>query len=83
MSKSYENKMSRIEITDPPDLIVTKIKKAVTDSTSHVSYDPVNRLGVSNLIDIHSILIEKPANEICDDYKNLDTGKYVLFQLHD
>lgn len=36
------------------DVIVEKCKKAVTDFTSEVTFDLDNRLGVSNLISIHS-----------------------------
>ncbi|XP_065201767.1 tryptophan--tRNA ligase, mitochondrial [Planococcus citri] len=78
MSKSHINEKSRIEITDPPDLIVEKMKKAVTDSTSRVTYDPENRPGVSNLIDIHSLLTGTNPNRICEDVENLNTGEYKL-----
>ncbi|GFN93738.1 tryptophan--trna ligase, mitochondrial-like [Plakobranchus ocellatus] len=58
MSKSEASERSRIDLTDSPDLIVEKIKKAVTDCTSELSYDPVNRPGVSNLLDIHLALFD-------------------------
>ena len=38
------------------DTILEKCKKAVTDSTSKVTFDPVERPGVANLISIHSSL---------------------------
>ena len=52
MSKSQENQRSRILITDDPDLIREKVKHALTDSIEGVSYDPIARPGVSNLVDI-------------------------------
>ncbi|CEP60692.1 tryptophan--tRNA ligase MSW1 LALA0_S01e16776g [Lachancea lanzarotensis] len=53
MSKSDPNRNATIYLNDEPDIIAKKIKKAVTDSTSHeFRYDPVNRPGVSNLINI-------------------------------
>lgn len=52
MSKSAPDANSRILITDTPEQIRTKIKKAVTDSTPTLSFDPVNRPAVSNLLQI-------------------------------
>ena len=40
MSKSDASKGSRVELTDTPDLIRLKIRKAVTDSNSQISYEP-------------------------------------------
>ena len=39
-------------ISDAPDAIHEKVKHALTDSIEGVTYDPVKRPGVSNLIDI-------------------------------
>ena len=50
MSKSNPNPKSRILITDEAEDIGRKIMAAVTDSTNSVSYDPVTRPGVSNLL---------------------------------
>jgi tryptophanyl-tRNA synthetase len=50
MSKSDPSPLSRILITDPPELIQKKLTTAVTDSQNSVSWDPVNRPGVSNLL---------------------------------
>jgi tryptophanyl-tRNA synthetase len=54
MSKSDPSPLSRILITDPPELIQKKLITAVTDSLNSVSYDPVNRPGVSNLLTLLS-----------------------------
>lgn len=55
MSKSDKSERSRILITDEPEQIEKKIASAMTDSLPGISYDPVNRPGVSNLLDIFSI----------------------------
>lgn len=55
MSKSAVDPKSRILITDTPDDIHKKIMSSLTDSSNHVSYDPTNRPGVSNLLEILSI----------------------------
>jgi tryptophanyl-tRNA synthetase len=52
MSKSHPDPKSRILITDLPDVIHAKLKNAVTDSHDNISYDPIHRPGISNLIDI-------------------------------
>lgn len=52
MSKSHPNPKSRILLTDSEDIIKSKLKGAVTDSLDGISYDPENRPGVSNLIDL-------------------------------
>lgn len=52
MSKSAKSAMNYIALTDSDDEIVKKIKKAVTDSGSDVSYDEIKRPAISNLMDI-------------------------------
>ncbi|KAK0053595.1 tryptophan--tRNA ligase mitochondrial-like isoform X1 [Biomphalaria pfeifferi] len=67
MSKSEPNDKSRIDLTDSPDVIKMKVKKAVTDFTSQISYDPDNRPGVSNLIDIHMALTDLSHDEVVEE----------------
>lgn len=53
MSKSDADKNSCVYITDEPDVISRKLRKAVTDSIQgSIYYDPRERPGISNLIDI-------------------------------
>jgi tryptophanyl-tRNA synthetase len=54
MSKSHSDPRSRIVITDSPEVIHKKIMSALTDSTNSISYDPENRPGVSNLLQLLS-----------------------------
>ena len=78
MSKSEPNPLSRIELTDTPDQIAEKIKKAVTDFTSEVTYDPEQRPGVANLIDIHTAFSGLFPEDVCEDayLKAMDTGMF-------
>lgn len=79
MSKSESSEKSRIDLTDSPALIAEKLKKAVTDLTSDLTYDPVNRPGVSNLIDIHLALCDDMDLEDVLEESFLraeDTGQY-------
>ncbi|CAK9817973.1 Tryptophan--tRNA ligase, mitochondrial [Anthophora quadrimaculata] len=78
MSKSSKDPKSRLDILDKPDALMKKIKIAVTDFTSKVTYEPETRPGVSNLIAIHSMLTGKSPNQICSEVEELDTGKYKL-----
>lgn len=64
MSKSHVDDKSRIILTDSPAEIHKKIKVALTDSAAGVTYDPVHRPGVSNLIEIVSHLEGVSCEEI-------------------
>ncbi|KAL6080098.1 Tryptophan--tRNA ligase, mitochondrial [Balamuthia mandrillaris] len=56
MSKSDESDKSRINLTDTKEEIEVKIRKAKTDSTSSLSFDPKERPEVSNLLNMYSSL---------------------------
>lgn len=75
MSKSDPDTKSCVMITDKPDVIVEKIKKAITDCKSEVTYEPETRPGVTNLLTIHSMVSGKSIEQICREAEGLDTGK--------
>lgn len=76
MSKSDPDKLSCLYITDEPEVIRKKIRKAVTDSImDEFKYDPVNRPGVSNLISIISGLQMKSVSEVETDLIGLNNHK--------
>jgi tryptophanyl-tRNA synthetase len=52
MSKSDDAETNAVYLLDPPDTIVRKIKRAVTDMESAVRFDVQNKPGVSNLLSI-------------------------------
>lgn len=74
-SKSDPNDKSRITLRDPPNQIRKKIKRAITDFTSEVTYDPVERPGVANLVGIHALVKNVSPQEICNQAKGIDTGQ--------
>ncbi|TVY53632.1 Tryptophan--tRNA ligase, mitochondrial [Lachnellula cervina] len=78
MSKSHSDPRSRILITDPPDVIHKKMMAALTDSTNSVSYDPENRPGVSNLLQLlsHFNTEGKSAQELGLVYANFGLGQF-------
>ncbi|KAL4480487.1 hypothetical protein ABPG72_022242 [Tetrahymena utriculariae] len=63
MSKSDPSDYSRINLTDTPEVVYDKIKKAKTDSIPIVKLDP-NRPEVSNLLRIYSSLSGQSIKEI-------------------
>ena len=75
MSKSDPHEMSRIELSDSPDIIKNKIQKAVTDSEKHISYDPQNRPEMSNLINIYVEFSGLSPQQVCDKYQNMEKCK--------
>ena len=68
MSKSEGEDSGRINLTDNPDTIRKKIRKAVTDSINEVTYDPATRPGVSNLVSIFAALKDVSVDEVCKEY---------------
>lgn len=78
MSKSDPDPKSCLMLTDTPEQITEKVKKAVTDFTSKVTYEPATRGGVTNLLTIHSMVSGKTVQQICEEVKDIDTGKWVL-----
>ncbi|CEO58489.1 Putative Mitochondrial tryptophanyl-tRNA synthetase [Penicillium brasilianum] len=69
MSKSHADEKSRIILTDSPSVIQKKIKVALTDSLSNITYDPVQRPGVSNLIEILSHFEGQSCQEIAAGFE--------------
>lgn len=78
MTRSSNDKKSRIDIMDSSDMIVSKCKKAVTDFTSEVYFDEINRPGVSNLVAIHSLITGKSYDIIQEESKGQQTAQYKL-----
>lgn len=68
--------MATITITDSPDDIALKIRRAVTDFTSEVTFEPDTRPGVSNLVTIHAAMAAITVEEAVSQAKGLDTGAY-------
>lgn len=75
MSKSSPDVKSRINLLDESDVIISKIKRAVTDLTSEVTFEPETRPGISNLLLIHSLVTGKSIAEICKEVESLNTGQ--------
>ena len=78
MSKSDPDVGSRILVFDPPDVVVKKIKRAVTDSGSEIAYDEAEKPGVSNLLTIMSIFTGTPIPQLVEDLAGMQYGAFKL-----
>ncbi|MDR1413844.1 MAG: tryptophan--tRNA ligase [Puniceicoccales bacterium] len=54
MSKSDSNQNSVVYLVDSDDAICKKIMGATTDSSGEISFDPENKPGIANLLDIYA-----------------------------
>ncbi len=73
MSKSDNQEMSSINLCDPPDDIIKKVQRAVTDSEGRVSFEPEERLGVSNLVAIYAATSGRSPAEVSRDFQGKQT----------
>ena len=76
MSKSAENAHSRISLLDEDSKIKKSIMKATTDSEGIIRFDPENKPGVSNLINIYSALTGKSTNDIVAAFEGSGYGDF-------
>lgn len=76
MSKSSTDPMDKILLTDTPDEIRKKIKKAVTDSDNVVKYNKENKPGVSNLMQIYGIINKKSMEEVEKEFESQGYGVF-------
>ncbi len=83
MSASAANLQGTILLLDDPADIERKIRRAVTDTETHVRYDPQAKPGVSNLLTILGACTGRPPEEVAADYHQYgplkaDTGAAVV-----
>jgi tryptophanyl-tRNA synthetase len=76
MSKSDPNPKNRIDLLDSPDEIRKKIKSAVTDSEPTVRYDPEEKPGISNLLEIMSACIGPSIDDLATEYQDRGYGVF-------
>ena len=76
MSKSAENKKGVILLLDDVEVIRKKIMSATTDSEMSVKYDPENKPGISNLLNIYISLTGKSIEEAEAQFANSNYGEF-------
>lgn len=75
MSKSDENKNNSIALLDEPSVIMSKIKKAVTDSDNEIRYGE-DKPGVSNLLNIYCAVTDKTIAEAEREFASSNYGQF-------
>lgn len=69
MSKSDANQNATVFLLDEVEVARKKILSAVTDSKRQVKYDVQNQPGISNLLEIYSVLSNKRIPDIVEDFR--------------
>lgn len=75
MSKSASSPLNYIAMTDTPEIIQQKIKKAVTDSGSEITASE-DKPALSNLLNVYSILSGKPVKAIEAEFAGKGYGDF-------
>ncbi len=76
MSKSSGAVAGVIEIMDSPDANLKKIKSAVTDAGREVTFDAVEKPGISNLLTIHSALSGRSIADLENEFAGKGYGDF-------
>lgn len=76
MSKTEDNPKGVIGLLDDPAVARKKIMGATTDSEMIVKYDPENKPGISNLINIYAALTDKSVDEVEEIFKDANYGEF-------
>jgi tryptophanyl-tRNA synthetase len=76
MSKSEEDTGGCVSILDKPEDIMRRFKRAVTDSGSEIKYEPNEKPGVSNLIQILSACTGKSFADVEAEFSGKGYGDF-------
>ncbi|KAF8924927.1 Tryptophan--tRNA ligase, mitochondrial [Dissophora ornata] len=68
MAKSDPSDQTRINLVDTPDIISSKIKRAVTDSIRGISYDRDERPAVANLVEIYAAMNRVSVEDVVKEH---------------
>lgn len=79
MSKSEENPVGVISLFDDLNAIHKKIMGATTDSDNAVYFDEENKPGISNLLNIASIMSGREVDDIAKEYRNSGYGNFKRY----
>jgi tryptophanyl-tRNA synthetase len=76
MSKSRGAESGTVLMLDPPETIRKKVKSAVTDSGSDVRYDPDEKPGISNLIELLTVMTGESIKDVESRYDGSGYGQF-------
>ncbi|MFW7379608.1 MAG: tryptophan--tRNA ligase [Oligoflexus sp.] len=68
MSKSASTEMGAIFLADDAKQIDKKLKRATTDSGTEITYDPAEKPGIKNLLDIQAAITGKSIDTLVAEY---------------
>ncbi len=78
MSKSENEDTGRVCLMDRPEDIMRLFKRAITDSGSEVRFDPENKPGVSNLMQIYSSATGRSFEQIEAEFAGQGYGAFKI-----
>jgi tryptophanyl-tRNA synthetase len=76
MSKSDPSDLSRINLSDPPDVIRKKIKSCKTDPVRGLEFDNPDRPECHNLLTLYMLLSSKPKDAVADECRGMGWGQF-------
>ncbi|MBV9080456.1 MAG: tryptophan--tRNA ligase [Elusimicrobia bacterium] len=76
MSKSASSEYNYISLSDAPDVIRRKIKKAVTDSGTTIEFNEEKRPAISNLVTIYGALANMTVEQVVARYEGKGYGDF-------
>ena len=79
MSKSEVNPNGVISLFDSPETVSKKIMGATTDSENLVYFDEENKPGISNLLNISSVISKRSIDDIANEYKASGYGNFKKY----
>lgn len=79
MSKSAENKAGVIGLLDNIDDVRKAIMKATTDSDNEIKYDPDNKPGITNLLNIAAAIKDVDVDDVIAECKDMNYGTFKAY----
>jgi len=76
MSKSDSLDQSRINLNDSATAISSKIRKSVTDTTQGITFEPITRPGISNLVSIFAAIKGSSIEQIVEEFRTSNTKTF-------
>ena len=78
MSKSEQDAGGCVCLLDKPEDIMRAFKRAVTDSETAVRFDPENKPGISNLMQIYAVATGRSFEEIEAEFAGQGYGSFKM-----
>ncbi|MBI4437503.1 tryptophan--tRNA ligase [Candidatus Uhrbacteria bacterium] len=77
MSKSASSEKNYLSLMDDETTVLKKIKSAVTDSGSTITFDKT-RAGLANLLTIYSLVTGKTTDQLVNEYEGKGYGDFKI-----